>query len=198
MKTTELRTFDASFKTVRDDNGDLPSTTVTGHAAVFNSPTVIAGSFKEQIAPGAFTKTLSANNDIRCLFDHNTANILGRTKSGTLQLSEDNQGLAFTVNMPATSVGNDLAISMGRGDVDQCSFGFIPTAEDWDYSDPNMPMRTITEVQLIEVSIVTIPAYADTNATLVGRSKANGDALVRDVEKRKQIIKAIKEAMENE
>ncbi len=58
---------------------------------------------------------------------------------------------------------------MSRGDIDQCSFGFIPTEETWDYNtDP--VLRTVNEVELFEVSIVSLPAYEDTEATLA-RSK---------------------------
>jgi HK97 family phage prohead protease len=48
--------------------------------------------------------------------------VLGRNKSGTLRLSEDNIGLHYQVDLPDTTYARDLAISMERGDVSQSSF----------------------------------------------------------------------------
>ncbi len=196
-KVREIRTFNIKEFNKRDGTDEVSSPTVSGHASVFDSPTDIGGSFTEIIAPGAFSKTLAENDDIRCLFNHNWDNILGRTKSGTLQLREDEQGLYFECTLPDTSLGRDLAVSMARGDVDKCSFGFIPTAEEWDYTDSDHPTRTITEVELYEVSIVTIPAYEDTDVSLV-RSKQKEDKLVKTVEMRKKIIKQIKGELHHE
>lgn len=54
-------------------------------------------------------------------------------------------------------------------DINQCSFGFYVTEETWDYSvEP--ALRTIKEVDLYEISVVSIPAYDDTEVSLV-RSK---------------------------
>ena len=78
---------------------------------------------------------------------------------------------------------------MERGDINQCSFGFIPTEETWDYNSTPM-LRTIHEVELYEVSIVPLPAYEDTEAAL--RSKED---LEKVVEKRKNLIKKINQAL---
>jgi hypothetical protein len=139
------------------------SRTIAGYAAVFNSETDIGGMFREQIAPGAFKPSLSA--DVRALFDHDTAHVLGRTKAGTLRLREDDRGLAVEIDLPDTQVGRDLRESMSRGDIDGMSFGFRVTKQDWDESG-DTPLRTIREVELFEVSVVTFPAYADTEIAL--------------------------------
>lgn len=139
------------------------SRTIAGYAAVFNSETDIGGMFRETIAPGAFSSSLSG--DVRALFDHDSGHVLGRTKSGTLRLSEDEKGLAVEIDLPDTQVGRDLRESMTRGDIDGMSFGFRVTKQEWDESaDP--PLRTIREVELFEVSVVTFPAYADTEVAL--------------------------------
>jgi hypothetical protein len=139
------------------------SRTVAGYAAVFNSPTDIGGAFREQIAPGAFTKALTG--DVRALFDHDTSMVLGRTKSGTLRLSEDSRGLAVEIDLPDTQLGRDLSASLARGDIDGMSFGFRVTDQEWDETG-NTPLRTIRGVELFEVSVVTFPAYADTEVAL--------------------------------
>jgi uncharacterized protein len=184
-KQRELRTFDITKLKTRDATEDKPSM-VTGYAAVFNSKTSIGDYFEEIIDPGAFARSLSDNGDIRALFNHNWDNVLGRTKSGTLWLEEDERGLKFEIELPNTSVGRDLAESMNRGDINQCSFGFFIVEETWDYSvEP--ALRTIHEVELFEISVVSMPAYEDTEASLV-RSKE----IDKSVEQRIKILKQIK------
>ncbi|BAR81210.1 prohead protease [Bacillus thuringiensis serovar tolworthi] len=187
-KTKETRTFDITKLSTRDATEEQPSK-ITGYAAVFNSKTTIGGWFDEVIEPGAFARSLSENSDIRALFNHNWDNVLGRTKSGTLILEEDEKGLKFEIELPNTSVGRDLAESMSRGDINQCSFGFWITEENWDYSvEP--ALRTIKEVELYEISVVSIPAYEDTEVSLV-RSKEIG----KEIEQRMKMIKQINQIL---
>ncbi len=188
MKKKEIRTFDITDLKTRSLEGD-EAQVVSGYAAVFNSPTLLWEGLQETIAPGAFSRALG-NSDIRCLFDHDWSKVLGRTKSGTLRLEEDDHGLRFEVELPNTTVASDLTASMARGDINQCSFGFVPTEETWDYnSDP--VQRTITEVELFEVSIVSLPAYQDTEAAL-SRSKQD---VQQDIKTRKALIKKINTAL---
>lgn len=133
--------------------------TLTGYAAVFHSPADIGGYFTEQIAPGAFAETIKG--DVRCLFNHQSENVLGRTKSGTLRLWEDGKGLRFEVDLPDTVLGKDVGTLVKRGDVSGCSFNFRATKQSWDDTvDP--PLRTLERLEIDEVSIVTFPAYSDT------------------------------------
>jgi uncharacterized protein len=188
-KQKAMRTFDITKLTTRDATEDTPSV-IIGYAAVFNSPTTIGDWFTEIIAPGAFSRSLSENGDIRALFNHNWDNVLGRTKSGTLKLEEDERGLKFEIELPNTTLARDLAESMARGDINQCSFGFWVTEETWDYSvEPYV--RTVNEVELFEISVVSIPAYDDTEASLV-RSKEDNKSL----EQRMSIIKKINKTLE--
>ncbi|HGH7183454.1 HK97 family phage prohead protease [Bacillus cereus] len=187
-KTKETRTFDITKLNTRDATEEKPSM-ITGYAAVFNSKTSIGGWFDEVIEPGAFARSLSENGDIRALFNHNWDNVLGRTKSGTLRLEEDERGLKFEIELPNTSVGRDLAESMDRGDINQCSFGFWITEENWDYNvEP--ALRTIKEVELYEISVVSIPAYDDTEASLV-----RGKEIGKEVEQRMKMIKQINQLL---
>jgi HK97 family phage prohead protease len=149
--------------------------TLVGYAATFNSPADIGGWWMETIAPGAFADQLTA--DVRALVDHDTGKVIGRTKSGTLRLSEDSKGLRVEIDVPETTVGNDLWVLVERGDISGMSFGFVVTKQEWDETvDP--PRRTIQAVSLAEVSAVAFPAYDDT--TIGKRSleaaKAEGEA----------------------
>jgi hypothetical protein len=159
-KTTELeyRAFGFEVRAVADSN------TLVGHAAVFNT-VIDLGYFREKILPGAFKKTLSDNADVRALFNHNPDKILARTKARTLKLCEDDTGLLSEISMPDTTLGRDLMVSVKRGDIDQMSFAFQAVQEQWDETDSEHPVRTITEAKLYDVSPVTYPAYPTTDVS---------------------------------
>lgn len=167
--TIERRALTSPIEVRASDKGR----TIGGYAAVFNSETDIGGYFREKIAPGAFAPALKG--DVRALFDHDSAHVLGRTKSGTLRLSEDDKGLAVEIDLPDTQTARDLTASMERGDIDGMSFGFRVTKQEWDETqDP--PLRTIQEVELLEVSVVTFPAYDDTEIALRDLESARSEA----------------------
>lgn len=159
----------------RQDDGQ--ESTLQGYAAVFNTTTEIAGMFREQIAPGAFADAVG-RDDVRALFNHDANFVLGRTVSGTLQLSEDQVGLRYVVTPPSTTWANDLLVSIKRGDVTQSSFAFSVDDEKWDYPRGELPVRTIKRATLYDVSPVTYPAYAST--TVSARSQAAAAAGVED------------------
>jgi len=132
-----------------------------GVAAPYCAETRI-NDFREVIAAGAFTRTLSEQRDILALADHDPTRVLGRTKSGTLALRETAQGLEYTLTLPDTSVGNDIRELAQRGDIGGVSMGFRAVRDSW-----SGDLRTLHEVELHEISIVSAhPAYADTTVTL--------------------------------
>lgn len=138
--------------------------TAAGYAAVFNSLADIGGWFLEEVAPGAFDDAV-AGGDVRALLDHNPGRLLGRTASGTLRLAQDATGLAVEIDLPDTTDGRDVTTLLERGDISGMSFGFVVTKETWDETG-NIPKRTIQKVDLLEVSVVSFPAYADTSIAL--------------------------------
>jgi HK97 family phage prohead protease len=136
-----------------------------GYAAVFNSLSQEMCGFRERIMPGAFTRTLSEKPDVRCLINHDTNLVLGRTIANTLRLAQDENGLTYSADLPDTSYANDLAESIRRGDVSQSSFGFRVAGQDW-VTENKMDIRQITEVDLFDVSPVTFPAYTQTRVEI--------------------------------
>ncbi|MCA6098857.1 HK97 family phage prohead protease [Bradyrhizobium australafricanum] len=139
--------------------------TLIGYAAIFNSDTTIGDYFIERIAPGAFSTAITG--DVLALVAHDYARVIGRTKSKTLRLSEDDRGLKVEIDVPNTTDGNDLWELVDRGDVSGMSFGFRATKQEWDDTG-EIPKRTILEAELYEVTATAIPAYPDT--TLAARS----------------------------
>jgi len=139
--------------------------TLAGYAAVFNSPAVIAGQFVEIIAPSAFANSLKAN-DVVALMAHDTGRVLGRTSSGTLTLAEDKRGLSFSLDIdPSTPDGATALGLVRRRDIAGCSFGFQVRAEAWRETD-GLPVRTLEEIDLFEITLTAWPAYQDTTVAL--------------------------------
>jgi HK97 family phage prohead protease len=155
--------------------------TFTGYAAIFDSPSEPLP-FTETIQRGAFKRSLRARNDIKFLWNHDVGEILGSTRAKTLKLYEDERGLRVEGILPNTSRGRDVAELLRRGDVDSMSFGFSVIKDDWS-SDGSQ--RTLKDVRLFEVSLVSYPAYSATAGTVAvrgldqvaERSGVNADAL---------------------
>jgi len=82
--------------------------TFEGYAAMFDSPSQPLP-FEEKIAPGAFTRSLKARNDIKLLWNHSSGEVLGSTKNNTLKLTEDERGLKVWAMLPNTTTGRDAA-----------------------------------------------------------------------------------------
>ena len=104
---------------------------IGGYAAVFDSESYSVGNFVEKISKNAFEKSIK-RDDIRALFNHDPNYVLGRVKSKTLVLSEDDKGLRYRVEPPETQWAKDLLVSIKRGDVSQNSFGFEIVKERWE------------------------------------------------------------------
>ena len=145
---------------------ELSGQKIVGYAAKFApNRSQDLGGFIEQIDPQAFTRSLKAGADVRALIDHNPSLILGRTLSGTLQLSTDSTGLLVEITPPDTSYSRDLMVSLERGDVTQMSFAFITKQDSWD-KEESLNIRTLLDVDLHDVSAVTYPAYLNTDIGL--------------------------------
>ena len=156
-----------------DPGGDGEGRKFVGYAALFNTPADIAGVFREQIAPGAFAEAIG-RDDVRALVNHDANMVLGRSTAGTLRLSEDERGLRVEIDVPDTQAARDLGISMERGDISQMSFGFRATREE--FTDEEPPLRTIREAELFDVSVVTYPAYEETEVGLRSLQEHRRDA----------------------
>lgn len=152
------RSLVSKLETRAEQEGEM---LIEGYFAVFNKETELWKGAFEEISPGAFDGTMG--NDIRGLINHDTSLVLGRNKSGTLQLKIDSHGLWGSIRInPNDSDAVNLYERVKRGDVDQCSFGFNIIREETDFRDDGTVKWTIKEIDLHEVSVCTFPAYEDT------------------------------------
>jgi uncharacterized protein len=149
---------------------------LTGYVATFNNETRISD-FSETIAPGAFKASLAGGGDILALANHDPKQVLARTKSGTLRLSEDTRGLKFEIDVPDTTTGRDILALATRGDIGGMSFGFTVDKDGESWSGET---RTLKSVTLHEVSVVSsFPAYSGTSVQ--ARSRQNRTAAQRRI-----------------
>jgi hypothetical protein len=87
--------------------------------------------------------------------------VLGRNVAGTMRLKEDSVGLRMEIDPPDTQIARDLMTSIERGDITQGSFRFRTITDNWRMQDSET-VRDLIDVDLIDVSVVTFPAYLDT------------------------------------
>lgn len=153
---------------------------VEGYALKFNTLSEDLGGFKEVILQNALSET--DMTDIRCFLDHDTSKILGRTISNTLNIEVDEIGLKIKCALPNNTLGNDTFESIRRGDLSQMSFAFIlgNNGDNFEHTE-NGYIRKIHNIKKItEVSIVSIPAYSETDIAVAQRNLHNSIAKAKD------------------
>jgi HK97 family phage prohead protease len=154
---------------------------IGGYGAVFGKLSRNLGGFVERVGDGAFnqSRTLGWPNVV-CRYNHDSNMVLGTTAGRTLQLRTDGMGLDYEVNPPNARA--DILELVQRGDVQYSSFAFRvpPGGDEWGVTDQNYPLRTLHEVQLVDVAPVLDPAYPDATAGLRSLAAAM-DAPFEDV-----------------
>lgn len=181
MGSRQVRAKTTEFTVRSDEDGKQY---IEGYFAVFNSNYNISPGMSESVAPEAFNNTIS--DDIRCLTDHDTRLVLGRTSAHTFELKVDAHGLwgRALVNPNDQDAINTKA-RIDRGDINQASFGFDIIREDSDIREDGSVHFTIREVKLYECSVVAFPAYAETNITSRARDAEVAKERAKEAEKRK-------------
>ena len=181
MASAERVTMDCEVRSLSTDSTSLR---IGGYAAQFNKEAT-GLSFREVIAPGAFTRTLQSGEPVFLLVNHDTDNLpLASTQSGTMALRQDETGLWMEADLdPNNPRAQELASAVSRGDVSKMSFAFT-VAPGGDTRDGGL--RTLQDLNLFEVSVVTWPAY---DATTVGMRTASAeDAEAEALELRKRML----------
>lgn len=138
---------------------------IEGYITKFNTKSQFMEWFFEQVSPQAFDKTLSDGHNIYALYNHDSDKLLGSTKTGTLELNTDNIGLRFKLTLNSNvSYARDVYELVKAREVEGCSFGFICNNDEWVTQSDGTDLRTLLDVELIEVTITPYPAYLDSEA----------------------------------
>ncbi|OQR57393.1 hypothetical protein CDB3_07480 [Bacillus sp. CDB3] len=134
-----------------------------GYFIRYNAETELFPGVYEEVDKRAVANSI-ANNDIRCLFNHDTGVVLGRAGNKTLELRSDEIGLYGKVEINRNDP-EAMAIyaRIERGDINACSFGFFPIKEDVETRDDGTTKFILREIDLFEISAVTFPAYPQTD-----------------------------------
>jgi len=140
---SELR---ADGKTIR---GKIP----------YNSLSRDLGNFKDRLQRGCFADSLKSGAKVMAFWNHDTSTPLGSTSAGTLRVDDRADALHFTIHPPPNQWGDSVMVSVKRGDVDGCSFGFRCLKDEW----TNTNIRTIISAELLEISPCSFPAYPETS-----------------------------------
>lgn len=187
--TTDLETRQVTTTINLRQIDDSQEQVIEGYALKFNKESSVLGNylrFKEIIDAHALDTTIM--DDVVATFNHDQNQVLGRTKVN-LELTVDNIGLKFRVKPTDTQFARDLIVNIKAGVINQCSFAFtIPDeqgAEEWVESDEEGVdyVRTVRKIDhLYDVSVVTTPAYPDTEATVGARSKKLVEELRKEPE----------------
>lgn len=165
-----VRAFPLHDVEVRE-SGNGTDYTIRGHAAVFNAMSDDLGGFREIIHPGHFARVLRGKPDVRLLINHDSNRVMARTASGTLDLREDERGLHVWARVAPTTYASDLRMTMQRGDIDQMSFAWdwADDGDDWKIGDDGGAIHHCLPDgarELFDVSVVTFPAYTQTDAAM--------------------------------
>jgi HK97 family phage prohead protease len=151
---------------------------ISGYGIVYDKETRLYSDLYEVIRPGAASKVLAGNPDIKCALNHDRRYLFGRTKSKTLTLTEDKKGVRYEAIPPDAQWARDAIASIERGDIDGSSFTFAvePEHEKITKRKDGSYLREIIEISRIgEMGPVTDPAYMDTTAE--ARAKAEYESL---------------------
>lgn len=164
---TKIKTRQAYFKTdfrIRESENDKGKY-IEGYFIKFNEETELYAGVYEEVDPDCITNSLR-DNDIRALFDHQTALVLGRTGNNTLELKRDDIGLYGIIRINENDKqAMDILARVERGDINACSFGFNIIKEEMQEREDGTVKFILKEIDLLEVSIVTFPAYDGTSVS---------------------------------
>ncbi len=150
---------------------------LVGRPIVFRRRSLDLGGFVEEIGSDALDRTKAERPDLRALLGHDPQLLLGRSGSGTLVYSIDAQGMKVSIDPPNTATGTETVELVRRRDLDGMSFAFSCLLDDWALEGSTV-VRTVRDMKVKEVSIVSWPAYPATSVALSGsgdkRSEADG------------------------
>lgn len=172
MNTLDRAILEQRTLQIRDVSTDDDAMKVAGYVNKNGSVSEILSEdgvvFQETILPQAFTNALAKDDEICFYLEHDPNKILATTKNGTLEVNQDDTGLHMSATIVPTTDGVNAYKLIKSGIITNMSFGFLVNEDSWD-TDGSVPLRTVTDLDLLEVSAVKNPAY--TSSTISARSK---------------------------
>jgi len=154
---------------------------LTGMAAPFNSTTMIGKApfgFRETIKPTAWNNTIR-NDDQVLLDNHDSSRPLARVSAGTMEVHAGRRGAMWEATPNDTSYAQDVVKNVRANNYGGCSFSFEVVSDTWDYeTEDDIPLRTLNEINVREISVVTFPAYSDTTVSMRDVESAGLDAFI--------------------
>lgn len=192
MENKETRIYNGNYE-VRLDEGSK-ETKVSGYAALFDTDSRDLG-FRETISKRAFDGRLEDN--VILTFNHDPNLILDRNMGGTLKLSVDERGLRYDATLPNTTTGNDVAELMKRGLLYESSFAFTVEDDEWS-KDGNVARRQINKIgRLVDVSIVGVGAYANTDVALRSKEAFETEATIEETPQVEEVEQKVEESFDD-
>ena len=192
MENKEIRLYRAEYKVTKDKEKDEKR--VSGYAALFDTDSRDLG-FRETISPDAFEGRLDDN--VILTFNHDPNLILDRNMGGTLKLSTDEKGLRYDATLPNTTTGNDVAELMKRGLLYESSFAFTVEEDDWS-KDGDITRREIKKIgRLVDVSIVGVGAYANTDVALRSKEAFEMEATIEETPQVEEVKQKVEESFDD-
>lgn len=166
----EVRNYVLQLKAVGEDG------TVEGYGSIFG----VRDSYDDVIAPGAYAVSLAAHlaegTMPAMLWQHDATAPIGVWT----EMVEDSKGLRIKGKLALDTVkGAEAYALLKMGALSGLSIGFI--AKQWAY-DRDTDVRTLTEVELWEVSLVTFPANDKARITGVKAADVAGIKTIRQAE----------------
>jgi uncharacterized protein len=146
---------------IRQAEGQAP--VLVGYAALFNSRSLDLGGFVETIRPGAFARSLKDTPEVLALAHHDSSRPLARRSAGTLSIAEDAKGLRVEITLNDSTAARDILADVRSGNIEGMSFGFSTQKDTVVRKTGELPVRELIDVNLFEVSPVTMPAYPETS-----------------------------------
>ena len=145
----ERRVLSSSLTLRKTDTGR----TVSGRGITYNALSKNMG-FREKFQPGSLT----IDPSMKCLWSHDSSQILGTVRSGTMTIDDRADGLYYSVSLPNTTLGRDVQTLLERGDIgfdgtDSVSFGFVADDDSWSEANGEV-IRTVTAATVFEISIL--------------------------------------------
>ena len=148
---------------------------------------------KEQFAARAFAFAVGdATREIHLLSGHSFDKPLASKRGGTLKLDDRDDGLRFEADLPEEAAQpswmRDTVMALNAGLVGGISPGFrvpppaaVPNAEELipEPGNPGVQIRVIRQAILFELSLVTRPAYGETEVDLRAEGLPPGSRVAR-------------------